>query len=76
MKQVEAKKSAPSFEPVSDADLREIERSTVLLAEVTAGCRHTTTEKVLSMAFDTAAVTGSSPFEVLRRMRSARSESR
>jgi hypothetical protein len=68
VKQVgQSKRAQP--EPVGDAELREIERSTVLLAEIMAGVRHTTPEQVLSFVYDAAAITGRSPFEVLKRMR-------
>jgi hypothetical protein len=52
--------------PLTDADLAEVERSTVLLAEITAGRIGDTVENVLGTAFDYAASSGESPFEVLK----------
>jgi hypothetical protein len=55
--------------PLTEPERKEIERSTVLLAEVRAGRTGTTAEHVLSMAFDRAAVSGETPFEVLHKLR-------
>jgi hypothetical protein len=65
-------RSRPTLRYISDEDLAEIERSTVLLAEITAGALRLSTEAVLTLASDEAAGTGSTPFEVLRRMRNGR----
>lgn len=52
--------------PVTDEELREVERSTVLLAELTASRIGDTAANVLGTAFDLAAVSGRTPFELLR----------
>jgi hypothetical protein len=52
--------------PITDAELREIERSTVLLAEMRASALGDTAENVLGTAFDVAASSGETPFEVLK----------
>lgn len=63
------KKETQTVEPVSDGELREIERSTVLLAEVRAGFIGDTAEAVLSDVFTCAANSGATPLEVLKGLR-------
>jgi hypothetical protein len=58
---------SPAREPVTAADLAEIERSTVTIAEVTASATGARVEDVLTEAAAEAALTGRTPFEVLRR---------
>lgn len=55
--------------PVGVEELREIERGTVLLAELRAGAKGQTCEQVLGEVFSRAAASGRSPMEILKRMR-------
>jgi hypothetical protein len=63
------KKAEQTRVPVSDAELKEIERSTVLLAELAASASGMKTETFLAHAFDEAASSGATPFEVLKSYR-------
>ncbi len=62
----------PPRAALTEPERKEIERSTVLLAEVRAGWTGTTAEHVLSMAFDRATVSGETPFEILHKLRRER----